>query len=66
MNMRSQNTSPRPNAAERPQAGPSQRADAPRRTADPQRAVPAAAQSRSEARHATRVAADSEVVIVGV
>ena len=65
MNMRSQNTGPRPTTTERPQAGPSQRGDAPRRNPDPQR-LPAAAQSRSDARHATRVAADSEVLIVGV
>lgn len=66
MNMRPQNSSPRPTATERPQAGPSQRGDAPRRNADPQRGLPAATQSRSDARHATRVAADSEVLIVGV
>jgi hypothetical protein len=64
MNTRPQNTSPRP-TEERPQAGLSQRGEAPRRAADPQR-MPAAVQSRSDARHATRVVADSEVLIVGV
>ena len=65
MNMHSRNTSPRPATTERPQAGPSQREDAARRNADPQR-IPVGARTRSDARHATRVAADSEVLIVGV
>lgn len=65
MNMRSSNTTPQRTASERPQAGPAQRGDVPRRSADTQRAA-TSVQSRSDARHATRVAAESEVLIVGV
>ena len=65
MNTRSTHTTPQRPTSERPQAGPAQRGDAPRRSADAQRSV-TSGQSRSDARHATRVAAESEVLIVGV
>lgn len=65
MNTRSSNTTPQRTASERPQAGPAQRAAVPQKNADAQR-TNASAQSRSKARHATRVAAESEVLIVGV
>jgi hypothetical protein len=66
MNERSSNTTPRPTTTERPQAGSPQRGEVPRRAAGTQRTQPATARSRSDARHATRVAADDEVLIVGV
>jgi hypothetical protein len=65
MNERSSRTTPRPTPTERPQAGSPQRGDVPRRAADTSRAQPAPP-SRSETRHATRMAADEEVLIVGV
>lgn len=65
MNTRSSNTTPRRDTSERPQAGPAQRTAVPQKKPDAQRTA-GSAQSRSEARHATRVAAESEVLIVGV
>jgi len=65
MNERTSTATPRP-ATQRPQAGSAPRSDAPQRTAGLQRSQPATPSSRSEARHATRVAAENEVLIVGV
>ncbi|KQU69101.1 MULTISPECIES: hypothetical protein [unclassified Rhizobacter] len=65
MNERSSTATPRP-TTQRPQAESASRSDAPQRAPGLQRTPPATAKSRSEARHATRVAAENEVLIVGV